>query len=784
MTFANEGFHSSPHCLILSTSPPSSSQPGVRLGFGAQPWSLDLWSPYYTPNHCTSIPKPHDPPTFDPTCICPISPANLASSTEQLKQIYPSPPPTDSDPKHTVPLPILSEDSPSHVAEPEPPLTSHPSNKDLPLSPPPSLPMVPHALPEATTPSPCCTLDRDACAHYDPHVKMDATDSDSHSSSSPEESPTSDLLTPLPPIWDLPLDDADARPASTLEVSTLLSRSLVPPLSRLSTSGVQAMEGDRVTLPFSSNAPIRGLDSKLRPSVVPPDGFASARFSIFHNFPSPNLDSVPPDGTLTRSHTSPRGKLFVDPSTLNFFLPDHGSPQILPQLTLFAQPLPLRRRISLPSLSVENSAAETRDALVSHWRGLGTSHPFCATSDMSHYTGIASINHKGTEPIVTSSLFQHFSTPEPAPPLSEIEEPSIFRPGLSAAAAAESTPSVTPDTGPMEVDDSDSFHFPSSPMHHTLSDLPDDDDDLGGSSIPLSPSRRSFADLPEDFPMNGPPTSPPQSSPLTGQPLLTFPGAEPDNSLITAENLPSPPRGSGLGLFLPIQAASSNQPEASEMHAIEPNLHFSPEATSRVNTREFEMLKSVRRRTWVSERKAKEDEVFHAKRAESLAGRLSVAPPVPSKLADFDERGGVSAGADETEGPPGEPTQLDESDEKTIRAWLLFTEARRAEARRVRKREKERGRELQALLRLKLGEDPDASEHAGGVKVKPGKTAIVSMPQLVARMIMKRRDTPRPFSPRKHGSPPTVGVDDINVEKREDVFMVRNTWFPHVSHAD
>jgi hypothetical protein len=189
-------------------------------------------------------------------------------------------------------------------------------------------------------------------------------------------------------------------------------------------------------------------------------------------------------------------------------------------------------------------------------------------------------------------------------------------------------------------------------------------------------------------------------------------------------------------------------------------LNFSREAIARVDAREFEKLKSMRRRTWVSERMAKDDEVFHAKRAEHLASRMSVSPPVPSKLADFDERGGVSAGADveETEGPPGEPTQLDESDEKTIRTWLLYTEARRADARRLRKREKELGRELQALLRLKLGEDPDATE--GGVhaasssaKVKPGKTAILSMPQLVARMITKRRDTPRPFSPRKHDMP-------------------------------
>jgi hypothetical protein len=144
----------------------------------------------------------------------------------------------------------------------------------------------------------------------------------------------------------------------------------------------------------------------------------------------------------------------------------------------------------------------------------------------------------------------------------------------------------------------------------------------------------------------------------------------------------SPHVEAALGSSCLYRPRHPTSPKRSEAHAVEPNLNFSPEAIARVDALEFEKLKSVRRRTWVSERKAKEDEVFHAKRAELLAGRLSVAPPVPSKLADFDERGGVSAGADadDTECPPSEPAQLDESDEKTIRSWLLYTEARRAEA--------------------------------------------------------------------------------------------------------
>ena len=797
----------------------------MQPALGAQTWPPpDPWSPSYTPNRCTALTRLHDPSTFDPACVWVVSPANLAPAPDQLKHIYPSPPPTDSDPKHTVPLPALSEDSPSHAPgittsacshsspltldppapftqDPEVPLTSHPSAvPDLPLSPPPSLPMVPHALPEPIIP--CCTLPEDEDAHDDADVVTDAADRESQSSSSsssPDEPPPPDLLTPLSPIWDLPLDDADARPSGTLEVSMLSSRSLVSPLSRLATSSVQATEGGRMTLPCGTNPSIRDLDSRveshcgqLRPLVVPSGAPASARFSMFHNFlPSSNFDGLPSsEGFLDSSRPTSGGKLFVDSSPLRLFLHDPSNPHVLPQLTLLGPPLPFRRRISLPPPSPQELATDTRDTLQSHSHATGTSLPFGATFDMSHCTHFAPVSHKGTEPsVVTPNLFQgaNVSAPDPAPPspLSEFSAPSNHRHCMSAGFG----PGTASDPGPMDVDDFDSSDYayldsdnleqdvaPPSPMRRTLSDLHDDDEDFGNDTVPLSPSRRSFADLPDDTAMNEQPTSPPQSPLLVGQPLLTLPGAEPDNSLITAESPvadwsgASPPRGSGLGLFLPIQAASSNQAEASEAHAIEPNLNFSQEAITRVDSREFEKLKSVRRRTWVCERKAKEDEVYHAKRAEYLAGRLSVAPPVPSKLADFDERGGVSAGADadETEGPPSEPAQLDESDEKTIRTWLLYTEARRAEARRVRKREKERGRELQALLRLKLGEEPDAMDCAGGgAKVKPGKTAIVSMPQLVARMIMKRRDTPRPFSPRKHDAPyifsplsrfePTVG---------------------------
>ncbi|KAH9069359.1 hypothetical protein EDB83DRAFT_2518494 [Lactarius deliciosus] len=702
MTFVNDGFVSSSDCFILSTSPSSPSQSSMQPDHA---WPSDLWSSYYTPNRCTCIPKPHDPSTFDPSRIWTLSPAEL-TPTEQLKHVYPSPPATDSDPKHTVPLPVLCDDSPSHGAgkslcslpstlppsspstslapHSEIPLTSHPSTQHLPLSPPPSLPMVPHPLPGA----PRIT---DADARTDTGLDLDldlevptsepVTDGDSQSSSSPDESSSTDLLTPLSPIWDFPPDDADARPAGTLEVSTLLSRSLVSPLVRYGSLGVQAMEGDRMTLSSGSYSSIRDLDPTIE------------------------------------SHC---GQLCLDDPTVD-----------------------TRHRDSYDFLDPCHDV----DPRLTH----------SAPLNVSPGTGIVPVYHPGgmESGAVSSELFHGVSlTKDDAmlpSPLSEFGGPSFCTIGTEA----------NPDSGSTDLwgfgamDYTDTLHstpfgsesdvVPSSPMRSTFGELHVDDEDFFESSpLPQSPSRRSFSELPEDTAMNGLSPSPPQSPLLAGQPLLTLPGAEPDNSLIVSEppvsewSAPSSPRGSGLGLFLPIQAASSNQPETSETHAVEPNLNFSTEAIARVDAFEFEKLKSVRRRTWVSERKAKEDEVFHAKRAELLAGRLSVQT------------------ADGTEGPPGEPAQLDESDEKTIRSWLLYTEARRAEARRVRKREKERGRELQALLRLKLGEDPDVTECATGAtstKIKPGKTAIVSMPQLVARMIMKRRDTPRPFSPRRHDSP-------------------------------
>jgi hypothetical protein len=224
-----------------------------------------------------------------------------------------------------------------------------------------------------------------------------------------------------------------------------------------------------------------------------------------------------PYGFLGRSHPSSGGKLFIDSQPS--FLSDPGSPHVLPKLIL-VPPLQLRHRISLLPPSPEELPTDTRDALVSCCYGVGTPHSFGATIETSHCASFVPVNHKGTEPgIATPNLSQwgHPPTPEVAPP---------------------------------------------SPLRRPMSDLHGYNEETGERSAPSSPSRRCFADLP-DTTTDKQLTSPLQSPLLSGQPLLMLPGAEQDNNLITAEpsmpdwSAPSPPRGSGLGLFLSIQAASS-----------------------------------------------------------------------------------------------------------------------------------------------------------------------------------------------------------------------------------
>ena len=197
--------------------------------------------------------------------------------------------------------------------------------------------MVPHALTVATTST--YSLDRGV-------------------SSSPDEPPLSDLLSPLSPfspMWDLSLNDDDTRPADILEVSTLLSRP-VSPLSHLAAPGVKETEGDKMTLPSSSNATICDLDSKAESHVVPPDGLSGASSAMPQPFFSSRIfDGLPSDDFLGHSNRLSEGTR--SPTGSEACASHPGSP--------VSPPLLLRRRISLPHASPELLSTDSLDALVS-----------------------------------------------------------------------------------------------------------------------------------------------------------------------------------------------------------------------------------------------------------------------------------------------------------------------------------------------------------------------------------------------------------------------------------
>jgi hypothetical protein len=94
----------------------------------------------------------------------------------------------------------------------------------------------------------------------------------------------------------------------------------------------------------------------------------------------------------------------------------------------------------------------------------------------------------------------------------------------------------------------------------------------------------------------------------------------------------------------------------------------------------------------------------------------------------------------------------------------------RNETRRMRKLEKEKGREIGALLRLKLGKETVGNLDNG----RSSKKVITSLPRLVARMIFRRREISRPLANRRipAHSPNTYTPTSLSrVVSSEDVWQ-------------
>lgn len=296
---------------------------------------------------------------------------------------------------------------------------------------------------------------------------------------------------------------------------------------------------------------------------------------------------------------------------------------------------------------------------------------------------------------------------------------------------------------------------PSSPFLPSLSALPDLETDDDASDIFSSPSLRSFSSLPEldaDDTFSSPSlrtfsslpdlddgADPDESSPPSpGHFMLALPGAEPDHDLI-------PEHDDAPQTFIPaLSIYTTHYPKLSRSSLL---LLDDPPDTSPPRSPSPELADDLDASSLAECPDPDLPRLLELKRRAQLAVRS--AKQLEKKMV---ESGAVQMGA---------------------------------EARRVRKKEKERSKEITALLKLKLRSDeksalqptadsaePDLDgqvvDGLGGTaslkraqsmklnragKCKTPKTVISSMAQLVARMMLRRHETVRSLS---NGNPPSA----------------------------
>ncbi|KAF7791012.1 hypothetical protein EIP86_001971 [Pleurotus ostreatoroseus] len=261
------------------------------------------------------------------------------------------------------------------------------------------------------------------------------------------------------------------------------------------------------------------------------------------------------------------------------------------------------------------------------------------------------------------------------------------------------------DTLPLEVDPPPGTSAPRCRDPLSLPCLFDEDVFISPHSPRAFTTRLPELEMEEDTDME--PPSSPRSPYRELSPIEDDPFTQPAT---ISPSLLVPQTGEGLGLF--IQPSSIDPPLARSPSPDEDDMHFldiqlDPASTS-LPVGEFISLRTLRRRALDAEREARSFEAELAERVSTASDAL-----LPSHL------------------------YLCDAVEKRARKHELHVATeQRAEARKARKREKQRSKEVGALLDLKMERG-----------VPQGK--IRSVPQLVANMLLKRRDVCRPLANRK-----------------------------------
>lgn len=185
-------------------------------------------------------------------------------------------------------------------------------------------------------------------------------------------------------------------------------------------------------------------------------------------------------------------------------------------------------------------------------------------------------------------------------------------------------------------------------------------------------------------------------------------------STISPSLLGPPQSSEGLGLF--IQPSSIDPPLARSPSPDEDDLQFLDiqldPASTHLQLDEFLQLRALRRRHLDAERDARSCEAELAERVSLATNAL-----LPSNATS------------------------DPAEKHARKHEMHVAMEMRAEAKRTRKREKQRSKEIGALLDLKMERN-----------VLQGKSVMRSVAQLVANMVLKRRDVYRPLASRKPAS--------------------------------
>ncbi|KZT11192.1 uncharacterized protein LAESUDRAFT_612610, partial [Laetiporus sulphureus 93-53] len=220
------------------------------------------------------------------------------------------------------------------------------------------------------------------------------------------------------------------------------------------------------------------------------------------------------------------------------------------------------------------------------------------------------------------------------------------------------------------------------------------------------------------------PGSPHIGLPLLADDLPRHPQDEFMEGTVAPSLITPPPSASdqdGLGLFLqPISVdpplARSPSPDDDDLQFLDVQLD---PASTNLEVGEFLQLRAIRKRALSAERDARCAEAEYSEHVSAASNALL--PPQQTEGSEVPI-----------------PEELDADEKRTRKRDLHIAMDMRAEARRIRKREKQRSKEVGALLDLKMERG-----------VCPGSGLTRSIAQLVANMVLRRRDTFRPLANRK-----------------------------------